>query len=105
MMEKLGHSNIKRQMRETGAAFAGELSMHYYFDCLNGCEATDLIFLMMIKRIRREEKRLSAIWKPFKKYFHSGELNFSVPDASSIIFFSTRMRTLPLSKRPPPVSQ
>ena len=85
MLEKLGHSNIKRQMRETGAAFAGELSMHYYFDFLNGCEATDLIFLMMIKRIRREEKRLSAIWNPFKKYFHSGEINFVVKDASKII--------------------
>jgi phosphomannomutase len=85
MLEKLGHSNIKRQMRETGAAFAGELSMHYYFDFLNGCEATDLVFLMMIKRIKREEKRLSAIWKPYKKYFHSGELNFTVKDAKKII--------------------
>ncbi len=85
MLDKLGHSNIKRQMRELGGTFAGELSMHYYFDFLNYCEATDLVFLMMIKRIKREEKRLSAIWKPFKKYFHSGEINFTVKDASKII--------------------
>ncbi|MBD3281744.1 phosphomannomutase/phosphoglucomutase [Candidatus Uhrbacteria bacterium] len=28
---KVGHANIKNQMREVGAVFAGELSMHYYF--------------------------------------------------------------------------
>lgn len=85
MLDKLGHSNIKRQMRESGAAFAGELSMHYYFDFLNGCESTDLIFLILLKRIAREQKPLSAIWNPLKKYFHSGELNYTVDHPAKTI--------------------
>ncbi|QKJ94789.1 MAG: hypothetical protein HND39_00030 [Ignavibacteriota bacterium] len=35
-MCKVGHANIKRQMREEGAVFAGELSMHFYFEELKG---------------------------------------------------------------------
>lgn len=78
MMDKLGHSNIKRQMKMNRAAFAGELSMHYYFDFLNNCESSDLVFLMILKMLRRDGKKLSEVWKPLMKYFHTGEINFTV---------------------------
>src|SRR6185369_5786091 len=38
-MCKVGHANIKRQMREEGAVFAGELSMHFYFTEFNNAES------------------------------------------------------------------
>lgn len=85
MLEKIGHSNIKRQMHESGAAFAGELSMHYYFDFLNACESSDLVFLMLLKRLKREGRSLSSLWKPLAKYHHSGEINLTVTNKKEAI--------------------
>ncbi len=77
-MCKVGHANIKRQMREEGAVFAGELSMHFYFEALKGCESGDLAMLLLIRMLQREQKPLSALWKPLQRYAHSGEINFNV---------------------------
>ncbi|MEI9966612.1 MAG: phosphomannomutase/phosphoglucomutase [Candidatus Moraniibacteriota bacterium] len=45
---KVGHANIKRQMRDTGALFAGELSGHYYFEENSMAEAGSLPALMLL---------------------------------------------------------
>lgn len=84
-MCKVGHANIKRQMREEGAVFAGELSMHFYFEELKGCESGDLAMLLLIRMLQREEKPLSQIWKPLRRYAHSGEINFTVADPKAKI--------------------
>ncbi|MBU1033080.1 MAG: phosphomannomutase/phosphoglucomutase [Patescibacteria group bacterium] len=81
----VGHAFIKRQMREEGATFAGELSMHYYFRDLRYVESGDLVMLYILRRLAREKARLSELWKPLAKYFHSGELNFEVDDKEEII--------------------
>lgn len=82
---KVGHANIKRQMREEGAIFAGELSMHFYFQELKGCESGDLAMLLLLRMLRREKKKLSQIWKPLARYVHSGEINFTVADPKAKI--------------------
>jgi phosphomannomutase len=84
-MCKVGHANIKRQMREEGAVFAGELSMHFYFEELKGCESGDLAMLLLIRMLQREQKPLSELWKPLRRYAHSGEINFKVEDPKSKI--------------------
>lgn len=84
-MCKVGHANIKRQMREEGAVFAGELSMHFYFQELKGCESGDLAMLLLIRLMQREKKKLSQIWKPLLRYAHSGEINFKVADPKAKI--------------------
>lgn len=84
-MCRVGHAPIKRQMRERKALFAGELSMHLYFSDLWNCESGDLAVLLMIKMLTREDKPLSQLWKPFRRYAHSEELNFTVSDPQSII--------------------
>lgn len=81
----VGHANIKRQMREEGAVFAGELSMHFYFQELKGCESGDLAMLLLIRLLQREKKKLSEIWKPLLRYSHSGEINFKVADPKAKI--------------------
>jgi len=80
-MCKVGHANIKRQMREEGAVFAGELSMHFYFTEFNNAESGDYAMLLMLKRVLREGKTLSQIWKPVNKYFKSEEINFQAKHA------------------------
>lgn len=84
-MCKVGHANIKRQMREEGAVFAGEMSMHFYFQELKGCESGDLAMLLLVRMLRREGKKLSELWRPIAKYFHSGEINFTVADPKAKI--------------------
>jgi phosphomannomutase len=73
-----GHALIKRHMHETGAVFAGELAMHYFFIDFWNCEASELALLLLLRRVIREEKPLSQIWKPLQRYVHSGEINFTV---------------------------
>lgn len=84
-MCKVGHAGIKRQMHETGAVFAGELSMHFYFSEFANCEASDYAMLLLIRLILREGKPLSEIWKPLVRYAHSGEINFQVSDSEAAL--------------------
>jgi len=92
---KVGHANIKKQMKEGGAAFAGELSAHYYFNDFPGIESGDLTMLYVLAAIRPRahgRETISASGKPlhdlvaeYLRYFHSGEINFTVADKEKII--------------------
>jgi phosphomannomutase len=84
-MCRVGHAFIKRQMREEGALFAGEVSMHYYFHDLKNVESGDLVLLLMLKRFVHEGKPFSSLWKPLLRYAHSGEINFEVEDKMSAL--------------------
>jgi phosphomannomutase len=84
-MMRVGHSFIKRRMRETGALFAGELSMHYYFKDLWGVESGDLAMLLLLIELAESGKKLSELWKPLKKYAYSGEINSKVRDADAVL--------------------
>jgi phosphomannomutase len=84
-MSKVGHAFIKRQMREEGAVFAGEPSMHYYFHDLYFVESGDLALLLLLRRIAREKKTLSELCAPLMRYVHSGEINFTVADKAAAV--------------------
>lgn len=79
-MCKVGHANIKKALKETGGAFASELSLHLYYKDTFDVESTDLSLLYVLQMLSREEKPLSELVAPLKKYFHSGEINFEVED-------------------------
>lgn len=76
----VGHANIKKLMKETGAIFASELSMHLFYHDLYDLESSDLSLLLVLQMLSREEKPLSELVVPLKKYCHSGEINFEVED-------------------------
>lgn len=84
-MSRVGHAFIKRQMAETGAVFAGELSMHFYFKNFWNCESGDYAMLLLLKILLREQKPFSELWKSLHLYAHSKELNFSVPDTKQLL--------------------
>jgi phosphomannomutase len=84
-MCKVGHANIKRLMRETGAIFGGELSMHFYFKDLWNCESGDLMMLLIARLIHRSGKPLSELVAPLRRYAHSEEINFEVEDKAGTI--------------------
>lgn len=89
---RVGHANIKRQMKEEGAKFAGELSAHYYFADFPGYETGDLVMLYVLSAIsasrsgsRTTGKSLAELVAAYGRYFHSGEINFTVADKEKII--------------------
>lgn len=84
-MCRVGHAYIKRQMREEGAIFGGEVSMHYYFHNLFNVESGDLLMLLILKRLVAERKTMSTLWKPLQTYAHSGEINFKVSDVNKVL--------------------
>ncbi len=82
---RVGHGLIKKQMREEGGYFAGELSSHYYFSDFYTTDNGDLAMLNMIKLLLREGKPASEIVAPLRRYFHSGEINSKVQDVQAVL--------------------
>lgn len=82
---KVGHSNIKQVMAETGAVFGGEHSAHYYF--LNNFRADSGIIatMFMLQELSRAGVSLSEFRRPFERYEASGEINTSVEDAAVVM--------------------
>lgn len=82
---RVGHGLIKRQMREEGGYFAGELSSHYYFKDFFTTDNGDLAMLNVIKLVVAEGMPISEIVRPLRRYFHSGEINSEVADIPAVI--------------------
>lgn len=82
---RVGHGLIKKQMREEGGFFAGELSSHYYFSEFFTTDNGDLAMLNIIKLLLAENKPMSEIVAPLHKYFHSGEINSEVKDIPAVL--------------------
>lgn len=82
----VGHANIKKQMREEGAVFAGELSGHYYFTEKGySAEMGALPAILLLNRMARTGKTLSQLVAAVRRYAHSGEINFTVTDTKETI--------------------
>jgi phosphomannomutase len=85
MMSRVGHAFIKQQMREADAAFAGELSGHYYFKENFYTESSSLAALCVANLVSRSGKPLSEMIKPIQRYFASGEINSKVADTHAVL--------------------
>lgn len=82
---RVGHAFIKRQMRETGAIFAGELSGHYYFEENSLAEAGTLPALLFLNLMTETGQPISALVAETKRYCHSGEINSEVKDKDAVL--------------------
>ena len=84
---RVGHSFVKAQMRETGALFAGELSGHLYFRFSETLVADDGIagLVALLDVLAKEERPLSELISPLRRYAPSGEINSRVADVQEVI--------------------
>jgi phosphomannomutase len=83
LMNRVGHAFIKARMRKEDAAFAGEVSGHYYFRDFSQADSGVVPFLLMLELISKKERPLSEILAPLRsRYFITGELNTPVPDVA-----------------------
>jgi phosphomannomutase len=81
LVSRVGHAFIKQRMRKENAAFAGEVSGHYYFRNFTQADSGVVPFLLMLERISKSGTKLSELLRPYReRYFITGELNTPVAD-------------------------
>jgi phosphomannomutase len=82
LIERVGHAFIKRRMADENALFAGEVTGHYYFRDFNFADSGMIPSLVLLEMLSTSGKKLSELLAPIEsKYFVSGEINSTVPDA------------------------
>lgn len=75
-VSRVGHAFFKAMMRETGAAFGGEVSGHYYFRDFYCADSGTLPALLICRILSDAQAPLSEILAPMRsRYFISGEIN------------------------------
>ena len=80
-VNRVGHAFFKSRMRETGAAFGGEVSGHYYFRDFYCADSGTIPALLMLELLSVEGARMSELLAPLReRYFISGEINSEVDD-------------------------
>jgi len=75
---KVGTSFIHEKMRKENIIFGGEISGHYYFRENDFLETPLFVLFKIIEEISIQNKSLSKIILPFKKYVSSGVINFEI---------------------------
>lgn len=79
VVTRVGHSLIKETMLKEDAVFGGESSGHYFYKFAYGTfEAPIVLVLKFLLYLSEQNKPLSEVIRPYKKYFHSGEINSDV---------------------------
>jgi phosphomannomutase len=82
---RVGHSYIKATMAETGAAFGGEHSAHYYFRDNWRADSGAIASLVVLEQLSLTGQKLSELRTPFERYAASGEINTEVDDPAAVI--------------------
>jgi len=83
--ERVGHSFMKATMRKRKAIFGGELAGHYYYRDNYFADSAMITFALMLNILSAQEKPLSEIIAPLRRYFSTGEINFEVADPDAKI--------------------
>lgn len=82
---RVGHSFVKAVMAETGAAFGGEHSAHYYFRDNYRADSGLIASMFVLEMVSVADESLSSLRKPFERYADSGEINFRVDEPLAVI--------------------
>ena len=78
-MNRVGHSFIKKTMRERDGVFGGEVTGHYYFRDNFYADNGFIPALMLLELMSAKGQSLAELLAPLKaKYFISGEINTKV---------------------------
>jgi len=85
IMGRIGHSFIKERMRKENIIFQGELNGHYYLREHYFSEVPFFVIFKILEEISKTGKKISQLVKPFKKYFHSGEINFEIKNKKKVL--------------------
>jgi len=84
VMARSGHSFIKEKMRRENIFFGGEYSGHYYLKLNYFFESPFFVLFTILDNLSKSGKTLSEFINPLKKYYHSPEINFQLPNRSLV---------------------
>ena len=74
--DRVGHSFIKKTMRDHGALFGGELSGHFYFRDNFTCDSGVIAMVSALNLLAAESRPFSAQVADLRRYHSTGEINF-----------------------------
>jgi phosphomannomutase len=81
IVNRVGHAFFKARMRETAAAFGGEVSGHYYFRDFYCADSGSIPALLILELLSVKGRPMSELLADFRsRYFISGEINSEVAD-------------------------
>ncbi|MCX7704963.1 MAG: phosphomannomutase/phosphoglucomutase [bacterium] len=83
IMEKSGHAFIKKRFLETDAAFAGEISGHYFFKEIKGDDG--LFATLKMAQIIQKKGKLSQQTESIKKYPVTPDIRIPVRNSEEIL--------------------
>lgn len=83
--ERVGHSHIKKAMRENNAIFAGELSGHYYYRDFYFADSGIITLIQIINILNKKNVPMSNLVSSCRRYFSTREINFDVDDKDAKI--------------------
>jgi len=82
---RVGHSLIKEQMLKENIYFSGESSGHFFLNMEIGCfEVPNIVILKLLREFSSSNLKISEQISPYKKYFHSGEINKEVNNKEKV---------------------
>ena len=96
-MCRVGHSHVKTAMRGTrlgnvrdpsvdgDVIFAGELSGHFFFSDCFAVDSSERAFLLLLDILSADDRSLAELIEPLRKAWHSGEINFRLPDQQNMV--------------------
>jgi phosphomannomutase len=82
---RVGHAFIKQQMRQQSAAFAGELSGHYYFRDNHFVDCGFFALIQVLNLLAASPRSFAELVGPLRKYAASGEVNSRVADPPAVL--------------------
>ncbi len=85
-VSRTGHAFVKATMRETGAAYGGEMSAHHYFRDFFFCDSGMIPWLKVAELMSRKGAGLADLVADMRAAApSSGEINFEVADPRGVI--------------------
>ena len=85
VMSRVGHAYIKDRMIDEDILFGEELSGHYYYKSNFFMDSGVITLIKVLSYVKKYDKPLSELLKPFERYSHTRELNFEVKDKDAKI--------------------
>ncbi len=83
--ERVGHSHMKKTLRDSHAVFGGELSGHFYYRDNYYADSGVITLTHVLNILSRAEQPVSELISPLRRYYSSGEMNFEIDDKEGMM--------------------
>ncbi len=88
VMWKVGRAFASRKLRSIDGLFGGELAGHYYFRNFYFSDSgilASLFVIHVLNKLKEEDRNISDLIAEIKKYYNSGEINFTIENKTEAI--------------------